>query len=135
MKVLFQSRKTLYTVPGGDTIQIIKTKEYLEQMRIPVDISLELEPDVSSYDLVHLFNLGRPQEVYLQALNARRQGKKVGLSTIYVSYAEYEKKGRGGITGMLAQLLQLFVVLSRDFVRELGGGCIHNPFFLARCCV
>lgn len=106
MRVLFQSRTTLFTVPGGDTIQITKTREYLERLGITVDISTELEPDVSGYDVVHLFNLVRPQEVYLQALNAKRQGKKVALSTIYVSYAEYEKKVRGGFAGLLAKMLK-----------------------------
>lgn len=106
MKILFQSRTTLFTVPGGDTIQIIKTREYLERLGLTVDISTELEPDVSGYDVVHLFNLVRPQEVYLQALNAKRQGKKVALSTIYVSYAEYEQKVRGGLAGLLAKMLK-----------------------------
>lgn len=105
MKILFQSRTTLFTVPGGDTIQVIKTREYLERLGLTVDISTELEPDVSAYDAVHLFNLVRPQELYVQALNAKRQGKKVALSTIYVSYAEYEKKVRGGVAGLLAKML------------------------------
>ena len=40
MNVLFQSRKTLYSVPGGDTTQIMKTKEYLEKLGLKVDVSL-----------------------------------------------------------------------------------------------
>ena len=50
MKILFQSRKTLFTAPGGDTTQILKTKEYLEKAGCIVDITLELEPDLSGYD-------------------------------------------------------------------------------------
>jgi glycosyltransferase involved in cell wall biosynthesis len=105
VKVLFQSRSTLFTVPGGDTIQVLKTKEYLERLGVFVAISNDLEPDVSSYDIVHLFNLVRPQEVYLQALNAKRQNKKVALSTIYVSYEEYERYVRGGVLGLLSRFL------------------------------
>ena len=105
MNVLFQSRQTLFTVPGGDTVQLMKTKEYLEKAGIHVDISTELEPDVSPYELIHLFNLTRPQEVYLQALNAKKHNKKVALSTIYVSYAEYDKQARNGILGILANVL------------------------------
>lgn len=105
MNILFQSRQTLFTVPGGDTIQMMKTREYLERAGMRVEVSTELEPDVSRYDLVHLFNLTRPQEVYLQALNARRQGKRAVLSTIYVSYAEYEQKVRRGMARLLAKLL------------------------------
>ena len=29
-----QSRKNLFSSPGGDTIQILKTKEYIEKLRI-----------------------------------------------------------------------------------------------------
>ncbi|KAB0670613.1 glycosyltransferase family 4 protein [Oryzomonas sagensis] len=105
MNVLFQSRQTLFTVPGGDTIQLLKTKEYLERAGVRVGISTELEPDVAPYDVVHLFNLTRPQEIYLQALNAKKQHKKVVLSTIYMSYAEYDRHARRGMLGLLANAL------------------------------
>lgn len=105
MKVLFQSRTTLFSVPGGDTIQVVKTAEALRNIGCSVDITTDLEPDLSGYDLVHLFNLIRPQEVYLQALNARKQGKPVALSTIYVDYSEYDRKGRTGLSRLVANLL------------------------------
>lgn len=107
MRVLFQSRKTLYSVPGGDTTQIQKTKEFLEKLGVEVSISLELTPDLSDYDIVHVFNLMRPQELYLQIKNAKAQGKKVALSTIYGPYEEYEKKARGGILQFLNNLLSI----------------------------
>lgn len=97
MQILFQSRTTLYSVPGGDTIQILKTAEALRPMGYDIDISTDLEPDVRSYEIVHIFNLTRPQEVYLQTLNAKRQGKKVVLSTIYVDFSEYDRKGRSSL--------------------------------------
>lgn len=128
MKVLFQSRQTLYTVPGGDTTQILKTKDYLEQLGVTVDISLELEPDLTGYDLVHVFNLTRPQELYLQVANAKRQGKKVALSTIYVVYEEYEKKARGGFLQWLNNCLpptaiEYLKVIARAVLnRELSRG-------------
>lgn len=105
MKVLFQSRTTLFSVAGGDTIQVVKTAEALRRIGCQVDISTELEPDLAEYDLVHLFNLIRPQEVYLQALNAKKQSKPVALSTIYVDYSEYDRKGRTGLAGLVANLL------------------------------
>lgn len=105
MKILFQSRKTLFSVPGGDTVQLLKTAEGLRAKGCHVDVSTELEPDLTGYDIVHLFNLMRPQEVYLQALNAKRQGKHVALSTIYGPYIEYERKARGGLAGIIARLL------------------------------
>ena len=48
MKVLFQSRKTLFSAPGGDTTQILKTKEYLEKLGVEGEVSLELTPEVVS---------------------------------------------------------------------------------------
>ena len=105
MKVLMQSRVSLFKVPGGDTIQILKTKEYLEKLGIEVDISIELQPNLKEYDLVHFFNLIRPQELYLQAKSAKKQGKKVILSPIYGLYTEYDRRGREGFAKFLANLL------------------------------
>jgi glycosyltransferase involved in cell wall biosynthesis len=106
MNVLLQSRTTLFTSPGGDTIQMLKTAEALRKIGCTATISTELEPDLTMYDLVHLFNLTRPQEVYLQAINARRQNRKIVLSPIYVSYREYEQSARGGLFGMLTRHLE-----------------------------
>lgn len=117
MKVLMQSRVSLFEVPGGDTIQILKTKEYLEKIGISVDISTELEPDLKEYDIVHLSNLIRPQEVYLQARNAKRQRKKVMLSPIYCLYTEYEKKGRKGFIGFLVNFLDSGQI---EYLKVLG---------------
>lgn len=103
MKVLFQSRTTVFSAPGGDTVQLLKTREYLEKLGVEVDIAETLEPDLSAYDLVHVFNLMRVQEAWLQVRNARRQGKPVALSTIYGLYTEYEQKARGGLFGVVAR--------------------------------
>uniref|UniRef100_A0A831UDC2 Glycosyltransferase n=1 Tax=Geobacter metallireducens TaxID=28232 RepID=A0A831UDC2_GEOME len=105
MRVLFQSRTTLFSVPGGDTVQVTRTAEALRAVGCQVDISTDLEPDLSDYDLVHLFNLMRPQEVCLQARNARRQGRRVALSTIYGPYVEFDRQARGGAAGLLAKVL------------------------------
>ena len=105
MRILLQSRATLFSVPGGDTIQILKTAEALRAAGCAAVVATDLEPDLSGYDMVHLFNLTRPQEVYLQARNAKRQRKKVALSPIYVEYAEYDRKGRTGLGRLAANAL------------------------------
>ena len=110
MKVLFQTRTNLYSAPGGDLIQIQKTKEYLEKLGITVDISLEFEPDLTDYDVVHLFNLMDPQDIYLQCINAKKQNKKVVLSTIYGLYTEYERKARGGFAQKIANILSPYQI-------------------------
>lgn len=125
MKVLFQSRKTLFTAPGGDTTQILKTKEYLEKLGVEVDVSLDLTPDVSSYDVVHVFNLMRPQELYLQVRNAKKYGKKVALSTIYGPYEEYEKKARGGVLQVLNNLLSITQI---EYLKVIARAVLNFEF-------
>ncbi len=128
MKVLFQSRSTLFTVPGGDTVQLMKTAEALRKLGITVDISTELEPSLIGYDLVHLFNLMRPQEVYVQAASAKSQGKRVALSTIYGLYTEYERKARPGLAGFISrnvspwQVERLKVIARAVTNGEIGRG-------------
>lgn len=128
MKILFQSRQTLFSVSGGDTTQVLKTAEALRNLGHTVDISTEISPDLTGYDIVHLFNFIRPQETNLQARNARSQGKPVALSTIYVDYSEYEKKASGLPRQVAANLLgsdgvEYLKVLARAVVnREMNRG-------------
>lgn len=130
MKILFQSRKTLFSAPGGDTTQILKTKEYLEKLGALVDISLELTPDVSTYDIVHVFNLMRPQELYLQVKNAKKYGKKVALSTIYGPYEEYEKKARGGILQIMNNMLSITQI---EYLKVIARAVLNFEFSKGTC--
>ena len=100
MKILFQSRLDLFDKRGGDTIQMLETKVSLEKLGIAVDINCSLNLDVSSYDIVHIFNLDWVCETYPQIYNAKKQGKKVILSPIHHSQEEferYENKSRYGL--------------------------------------
>lgn len=127
MKVLFQSRTTLFSVPGGDTVQVLKTKEYLEKMGVKVDISTELEPDLSGYDLVHLFNLIRPQDVLIQIRNAKKQGRKIALSTIYGLYTEYDRSARRGITKIISNRLSTSTLeYLKTIVRAFKNNEVHK---------
>ena len=110
MKVLFQSRTNLFDAPGGDMVQMLKTKEFLEKQGVTVAISLEFEPDLTDYDLVHLFNLMEPQDIYRQMVNAKKQNKKIALSTIYGLYTEFERKARGGFFQQLANVLSPYQI-------------------------
>lgn len=107
MKVLMQIRANIFTCPGGDTVQMQKTKEYLEKLGVKVDLSLELRPNLSEYDVVHLFNLTRVQETYIQVQNAVEQNKPVVFSTIYWPNSEFEKIGGMGIRGFLGKVLSI----------------------------
>lgn len=128
MRVLLQSRVTLFTGPGGDTVQLCKTAEALRELGVTCAISTELEPDLSRWDIVHLFNLTRPQEVYLQARNAARQHKPIALSTIYLSGADFDRAARSGAVGVLSRVLSpdafeyLKVLARAAWNREGHGG-------------
>jgi glycosyltransferase involved in cell wall biosynthesis len=130
MNVLLQSRTTLFSVPGGDSIQMLMTADALRKMGCAVAISTALEPDLSNYDIVHLFNLTRPQELYLQAMNAQRQHRKIVLSPIYVSYLEYERHARTGLPGLLARHLdsgnvEYLKIMARAAInKELNKGTL-----------
>ena len=97
MKVLMQSRKNFFELRGGDTVQLEKTKMELEKLGVEVDFSLDFEPDLSNYDLVHLSNVTRIQEKYLHVKNAKKQGKPIVLYTIYWPMDEFERLGQVGI--------------------------------------
>lgn len=61
MKILMISRATLFTAPGGDTIQIMETASHLRELGVQVDIKLTNEEIAySDYDIVHFFNMIRP---------------------------------------------------------------------------
>ena len=127
MKVLFQSRKTLFDAPGGDTVQLLKTKEYLEKKGVSIDVSTELTPDLSNYDIVHVFNLMRAQESLMQVMNAKKQGKPVALSTIYGLYTDFDQKARGGLGQRLFKWLAPFQIeYVKIAARTFLGGELHK---------
>lgn len=78
-----QSRPDAFTSIGGDTIQMTKTSEYLRKKGVEVDISLELNPDLGDYDIIHLLNITRVKFTYAQLNNAKKHKKRVVLSPIY----------------------------------------------------
>ncbi|MED3964051.1 glycosyltransferase [Niallia taxi] len=109
LRILMQNRRDAFTVSGGDTIQMLKTKEALERnFEVSIDISTELEPDLSNYDIVHLFNVTRVHETYIQLKNAKKQNKPAVVSPIYHSInaiKSYEEHGRVGLFKYLNKLI------------------------------
>ncbi|MFT3909396.1 MAG: glycosyltransferase family 4 protein [Ferruginibacter sp.] len=92
-------RSTLYTVRGGDTIQVVQTAANLAAQNIPVDVKLTSEDiDYNKYDLLHFFNITRPADILY---HIKRSGKPYVVSTILIDYSEYDKQHRKGFTGML----------------------------------
>lgn len=89
MRVLMISRATLFTHPGGDTIQIVKTAEYLNKIKnVRVDIKTVSDKiNVCDYDFLHLFNIMRPSDI--MGIIEKSKLPYV-ISTIFVDYSETE---------------------------------------------
>jgi glycosyltransferase involved in cell wall biosynthesis len=85
-----QIRGDVQKRPGGDFIQLLKTKEQLEKLGLTVDVSHNDRISLSRYDLVHLFNVTRITETYYFLKNALAQGKPVVLSPIYHSLKDMQ---------------------------------------------
>jgi glycosyltransferase involved in cell wall biosynthesis len=103
MKVLFIARSTLYSVYGGDTVQIISTAKYLRKLDVEVDIKLSHEPiNYAEYDLMHVFNAIRPADALVHIKKARIP---YVLSTIFVDFSEYQRKHATGIARLMGKTL------------------------------
>jgi glycosyltransferase involved in cell wall biosynthesis len=122
MKVLMISRGTLYSSPGGDTIQMESTAKYLRRLGVEVDIRLANDTRINyqQYDLLHLFNMIRPNDLMR---HVTRSGKPFVLSTIYVDYSEYERNSRTGLMGMVSKVLNKYQV---EYVKVLARAVLNN---------
>jgi glycosyltransferase involved in cell wall biosynthesis len=105
MRILLQGRsaRSIEANPGGDQVQLEETARALRAKGVDAQISSEAEPDLAGYDAVHLFGMVRPQETWVQARNARRQGKPVFLSTVYCDVWDFERMARSGLVGWIAR--------------------------------
>lgn len=102
MNVLFIARATLYTVYGGDTVQIQSTAKYLRKLGVHVDIKLCNEIiDYTAYDLLHLFNATRPADLLP---HIRKSNKPYVVSTIFVDFSEYESMHRSRLMSLLNRM-------------------------------
>jgi glycosyltransferase involved in cell wall biosynthesis len=127
MKVLFQTRERAFSNPGGDTRQLLKTKEHLQNLGVHVTISNCLDQRLESYDIVHVFNItGQCQSSLIQIVNAKRNGKKVVLSPIYWNERELRKQHSKAIISNISSERNLLV--SSKYL----GICLSNRFGLQR---
>lgn len=93
IRVVMRIRPDYRERPGGDTVQMNQTKRCLERLGLKVEVSGEESLDLAACDLVHAFNLGRPEEPYRHCLQALEAGKPVALSTVYWDFSEFWEWG------------------------------------------
>jgi len=90
MKILMINRSTAFSVPGGDTVQMIETANSIRKLGITVDIRLANESiDYSGYDLIHFFNIIRPSNI---SGHVKKAQLPFVISTIFVDYTEIDRK-------------------------------------------
>lgn len=126
MKVAFITRSTLYTAPGGDTIQVEQTARGLADLGVDTEILLSNQAiTYRDYDLLHFFNIIRPADILYHSKKAK---KPFVVSTILVNYSEYDQNYRKGIGALFSYLpgdsieyLKTIArwVLGRDYLASL----------------
>ncbi len=102
MRIAFITRSTLYTVPGGDTVQVIQTARHLAEIGVAVEIKLSCE-DIryQDFDLLHFFNLTRPADILY---HSQKANKPFVVSTILCNYSEYDKYQAKGLRALMGFL-------------------------------
>ncbi len=91
-KVIFITRSDLFEVPGGDTTQVVKTKEFLENkygVNIQICSSLNEYGKHPDAEIVHIFDMREDNLKFIDI--AKDKGQKVAISTIYwdLTHANY----------------------------------------------
>jgi len=99
MKAAIIARSTLFTVPGGDTVQAVQTARELTAIGVDTTVRLSNEEIAyDQYDLLHFFNIIRPADILYHRKKAQ---KPYVVSTILCDYSEYDKYHRKGSTGLI----------------------------------
>ncbi len=115
MKVAIIARSTLYSVPGGDTVQAVQTTR--ELIAIGVDAEIRLTNELiayEQYDLLHFFNIIRPADILY---HSKKAAKPYVVSTILCDYSEYDKYHRKGGLGLLFSLIPSDSI---EYVKTIG---------------
>jgi glycosyltransferase involved in cell wall biosynthesis len=126
MKVAFCIRKDYNTRGGGDVVQILKTKEYLEKNNsdVLIDIITNVEELNKSYQICHVFNLSLIDDAFKFVIKAKELELKVVCSTIYWDYSviSYHKFAEFGFFYLNELILtiekKIYYYLSQLFKRE-----------------
>ncbi len=81
MKVLFNCNTIAFQSPGGGTVQLLKTKEYLEKNKINVKLFNQWDDKIGNYDIIH--NFGKSNNCYDVIHSAKLQKVPIAITPIY----------------------------------------------------
>jgi glycosyltransferase involved in cell wall biosynthesis len=91
VKVLFRIRSDVERFPGGDYVQLLKTKSALDELGVEGTVAPGVREIGEPFDVVHLFNTTRIHETAVQCDQAIRHGLPVVISPIWHSLAEMKR--------------------------------------------
>ena len=115
IKVVMIARSTLYTIKGGDTIQVSETARCLAELGVQVDIKLtDQDIDYQAYDLLHFFNIIRPADILY---HLKKSAKPFVLSPILVDYSEFDKYHRKGVAGIIFRFMNTDNI---EYIKAVG---------------
>ena len=119
MKLLFFARKSLWALPGGDTVQIKQTAAALAQRGHRVEVATEIAElrallDREPWDVLHSINLGRWAD-QVPCLEARRRnpGIRWVVSSVLVDYRAYDAQRVWGASVVPGGILEAVKALAR----------------------
>lgn len=133
LSILMIVRNNIYSSPGGDTTQILMTAKCLRELGVRVDVRTanEITKDYSSYNIIHFFNIIRPDDIlpFIKETNI-----PYCISTIFVDYSEYERKNRHGLLGFL---FKVFSPGQIEYLKAIArwiknGDKIKSKYYLFR---
>ncbi|HET7009528.1 MAG TPA: glycosyltransferase, partial [Anaerolineales bacterium] len=110
MKVLFiNSRPNAAQIPGGDTVQMWKSREALDKLGVDVEsVGAEaLEGPLPACDLAHLFNLQDAQPAWALMERLQKAGIPVVLSPIYWDMTPFWYENASTGSGPWARITRL----------------------------
>jgi glycosyltransferase involved in cell wall biosynthesis len=114
MKVAFIVRPNLYTIAGGDTVQVDQTARQLKAMGVEVDILLSNDViSYNKYDLLNFFHITRPAAIIL---HSKLTKIPFVVSTIFCAYGDYYKYHQKGIAAIFSDLSED----SKDYFRTVS---------------
>ena len=84
MKVLMLSRDDVFTVPGGDSIQMVGTKKELDKLEVQVQVGADYRAtNFRDFDILHVFNWEQLGSVLSACESSNNRELPIVLSTIF----------------------------------------------------
>jgi glycosyltransferase involved in cell wall biosynthesis len=123
-RVLFMNRPNAYSMPGGDTMVMNRLQEQLRARGVTVDFSGDPAADVSSYDIVHLFNLTLQQLTDAFARSAAGRSVPVVVTSLQEDFPLYSSKAETTVR-IFAKYLE--TGQNKDFFEQAVGLLANVP--------